>query len=219
MTSAVYSAASGLSPSVRKTLTNTFFTVAAMMGLSALAAFFMRGVVLGGWPLLALALTSFGVMFLVRANRNNGMGLVWLAVFSGLWGVLLGSALTGYLALPNGTAIVAQAAGITAAAVLACAGYAMVSKRSFARIGAFLFAGLITVLVASLIGLFVQSPIFHLVVSSVAALLFVGFLLYDISSVVTGEETNYISAALSIYLDVLNLFMHLLRIFGILGED
>lgn len=219
MTSALRTHAPALSVAVHKTLVNTFFTITAMMGITACSAFLTKGLHIGTLGLIVTAVLSLVTIFLVNANRKSAMGLFWMAFFSALSGVTLGAALKVYLGLPNGVALVGQAAGVTAAAVASCAGYALVSRRSFARYGAFLFAGLVTVLVASVIGIFVQSPVFHLVLSSVAALLFVGYLLYDISAVVNGEETNYVSASLSIYLDIFNLFLHLLRIFGILGDD
>jgi modulator of FtsH protease len=59
----------------------------------------------------------------------------------------------------------------------------------------------------------------NIVISAVACLLFTAYMLYDLSEVVTGNETNYISASLSVYLDMLNLFLHLLRLLEIFGSS
>lgn len=71
--------------------------------------------------------------------------------------------------------------------------------------GGFLFAGLIVVLLASVAALFV--PALQAGVSAVAALLFSGFILFDTSRLLRGEEDNYVMAACSMYLNVLNLFV------------
>ena len=80
-----------------------------------------------------------------------------------------------------------------------------------------MFVGLVILLLASLANVFFQLPVISLAVSGVALLVFSGYILYDISRVVTGGETNYISATLAVYLDIYNLFVHLLNLLMILA--
>ena len=87
----------------------------------------------------------------------------------------------------------------------------------FSRMGGFLFAGLIVVILASIAAMFV--PAMQAGVSAVAALLFSGFILYDTSRLVRGEETNYVMAAVSMYLNVLNLFLSVLQLLGFSSND
>lgn len=206
-----------LSPSIRSTLANTFYTVSAMMGVTALAGLASLGLHPGFGASLALFAASIAVLFLVRSNQNNGFGLALLAVFAAIQGLALGPVLAHYLRMTGGPAMVASAAALTAVATFACAVYAS-KTQTFSNLGAYLFGGLLVLLVAMLIGIFVPIPAFHLVISAFGALLFIGFLLYDIGKVKSGEETNYISASISIYLDVLNLFQLLLRILGIVNS-
>jgi len=208
----------GLSPSIRSTLTNTFYTVSAMMGVTALTGVASLGLHLGFGASLALVAASIAVLFLVRSNQNNGMGLALLAVFAAIQGLALGPVLSHYLRMTGGPAVVASAAALTAVATFACAVYAS-RTQTFSNLGAYLFGGLLVLLVAMLIGIFVPIPAFHLAISAFGALLFIGFLLYDIGKVKSGVETNYISASISIYLDVLNLFEMLLRILGIVNSS
>jgi FtsH-binding integral membrane protein len=78
--------------------------------------------------------------------------------------------------------------------------------------GKFLFVGLILLVVASLANLFLQVPALSLTISTIAVLLFSAFILFDVSRIVNGGETNYITATLSIFLDLWNLFISLLNI-------
>lgn len=208
-----------LSGSIRKTLFNTFATVGSMLAMTAVASYFAVGVQLSFWMSLLIFAVGIGLIFAIQAFRNSGVGLVLLAAFSVLMGITLAPMITLHLAMPNGAMLVANAAGLTAVATFACALYAISSKRDFSRIGAFLFAGTIVLLVAMLVSMFVQVPALHLTVSAVGVLLFTGWLLHDMSKIVTGKETNYISASIGVYLDILNMFTHLLRLLGLLPKS
>lgn len=78
--------------------------------------------------------------------------------------------------------------------------------------GKFLFIGLLLLIVASIANMFLHIPVMQLTISAVAVLIFSGFILFDVSRVVTGGETNYIMATLAIYLDIYNLFVNLLSL-------
>jgi FtsH-binding integral membrane protein len=89
---------------------------------------------------------------------------------------------------------------------------ATVTKRDFSFMGKFLFIGLVLVIVASLANLFFQVPAFSLTISAIAVLLFSAYLLFDVSRIVNGGETNYVMATLSIFLSLYNLFSSLLHL-------
>lgn len=208
-----------LSDAVRNTLFNTFATVGGMLALTAVASYFAVGIQISFMMMLLIFAVSIGLIFAIQAFRNSGVGLVLLAAFSALMGVTLAPMITQHLAMPNGAMLVANAAGLTAVATFACALYAISSKRDFSRIGAFLFAGTIVLLVAMIVGMFVQVPALHLTLSAIGVLLFTGWLLHDVSKIVTGQETNYISASIGVYLDIVNMFSHLLRLLGLLPKS
>lgn len=209
-----------LSPAIQKTLLQTFVTVGALLGATAVASFLTMGLKLGIVPLLSLFVVSLVVLYGVHKNQNSGIGLALLGVFALIQGVTLGPMLSHYLAMPSGLTLILSAAGLTATATFACAAYAIVSRKDFSKMGSFLFAALIVVLVASVVGMFLQIAAFTLVVSGACAILFTLWLLYDVGQIVNGTQTNYISASTSIFLDIINLFTSLLRILGILpGGD
>jgi modulator of FtsH protease len=204
----------GLSDSVRKTLTNTFATVGAMVGITALVGYLSMGSRIGGGASLGLFAASMVILFVLRKFQDSAFGLVLLAVFSAISGVTLGPMLTHYAGLANGPQMVAIAAALTAVATWGCAAYIVSTKKEFSRFGTFIFVALLVLLAAVILSMFVQSTIFHVAVCAAGALLFLFIMLFDIGNVVSGREQNYISASIGIYLNVLNLFQFILSLLG-----
>ena len=95
--------------------------------------------------------------------------------------------------------------------------YVVFSKKDFSFMSGFLMVGLITVIIGSLLNMFLfQSPMMHFMMSGVGVILFSGFILYDTSNIMRYYATDeYISATLALYLDILNLFTALLSILGL----
>lgn len=209
----------GSTAAINKTLKQTFFLVSGALGVTAVTSYLSLGIHLSLMSAIVLMLVGFGLIFVTIKQRNSGWGILGLLAFAVIEGLSISPLVNKVLGMQNGSAIVGNAALLTAFATAACSGYAMVSKKDFSRLGGFLFAGLIIMLVASIIGIFFHSPVFHLVISAVSALVFTGYILYDVSNVVTGKEDNYVMAALSIFLDIMGLFMNLLRLLSILNSD
>ena len=145
------------------------------------------------------------------------MGVVLLLGFTFFMGLMLAGILRVALGFSNGGSLIATAAGGTGAIFFTLAGIATVTKKDFSFLGKFLFIGLVVVILASLANIFFQIPALSLTVSAVAVLIFSGYILYDISQIVSGGETNYISATLRVYLDVYNIFVNLLNLLMILS--
>jgi FtsH-binding integral membrane protein len=85
--------------------------------------------------------------------------------------------------------------------------------------GKFLFIGLILLIVASLANLFFQIPALSLTISAIAVLIFSAYILFDVSRIVTGGETNYVMATLSLYMNIYNLFISLLQLLMAFGGE
>jgi modulator of FtsH protease len=90
-----------------------------------------------------------------------------------------------------------------------------VIKRDLSSMGKFLFVGVIMLLVAGIANIWLQSSALMITLSVLAIGIFSAFIIYDLKRVRDGEETNYISATLAIYLDLYNIFQSLLAILGI----
>jgi modulator of FtsH protease len=166
-------------------------------------------------PIMA-PLVLFGVMigslFVVTALRNSAWGVAALFGFTFIAGLALTPILTYAAGFRNGGQLVALAGGMTAAIFFALAGIATVTKKDFSFMGKFLFVGLILLVVASLANLFFQVPAVSLTISAIAVLLFSAYILFDVSRIVNGGETNYIMATMGLYLNIYNLFTSLLHL-------
>ena len=166
-------------------------------------------------PIMA-PLLMFGVMigalFGVTALRNSAWGVPALFGFTFIAGAMLAPILTVAAGFRNGGQLVALAGGMTAVIFFAMATIATVTKRDFSFLGKFLFVGLILLVVASLANLFFQVPAVSLTISAIAVLLFSMYLLHDVSRIVQGGETNYITATVTLYVMIYNMFLSLLRL-------
>jgi modulator of FtsH protease len=112
-----------------------------------------------------------------------------------------------------------MAAGGTALIFFGMSTLAATIKRDLSGMGKFLFVGMIMVLVAAFANIFLQIPALSIVLMVVAIGIFSAFLMYDINRIITGGETNYISATLAIYLSIYNIFSNLLALLGIANSD
>ena len=157
-----------------------------------------------------------GLMF---AKRKAGLNLILLFAFTFVSGLTLTPILGRTFAMPGGAAIVAQAFTLTTVAFGGLSVFAMNTKRDFTAWGKMLFITLIVLLVAMLLNLFFQSPIFQVALSCVAAVLFSAYILYDTQNIIRGNYETPIEGAVDLYLDFLNLFVSLLRILGFFNSD
>jgi len=162
----------------------------------------------------------YGLFAAIAANRNSSIGVVLLLGVTFLLGMLLGPILQHALHLSNGAQIVGLAAGGTGIILMTLAGVATTTKKDFSFMGKFLMVGIVLMIVASLANIFLQIPAMALAMSAIGVILFSGFILYDVSRIVNGGETNYVMATLSLYLSIYNLFTSLLQLLmGLMGSD
>lgn len=211
--------------STNKVLRNTYMllgltmiptVIGALFGMSLNFGFMAEHPIMYSLGMLAVMM---GMFYAISANRNSSLGVVLLLALTGAMGVMLGPILQVALGFSNGGEMVALAAGGTGAIFLTLAGIATTTKRDFSFMGKFLMVGIVLLILASLANMFFQIPAMALTLSAVAVLLFSAFILYDVSRVVTGGETNYVMATLAIYLDIYNLFVNLLQLLmAFMGE-
>jgi modulator of FtsH protease len=202
-----------------KVLRNTYWLLAlsmiptvagAYVGMAInFATFFRTSPIMA--PLLLFA-AMIGSLFVVAALRNSGWGVVAVFGFTFIAGLSLTPTLYYAAGLRNGGQLVALAAGMTAAVFFVMATIATVSKRDFSFLGKFLFVGLVLLVIASLANLFFQVPAMAITISAIAVFIFSLYMLYHVSEIVRGGETNYIMATTALFLDILNLFVSLLNL-------
>lgn len=208
-----------------RVLRNTYQLLALSMVPTVLGA--LAGIEIGfsffaGRPVISFMLflgIAWGFMWGIEKNRNSGLGVALLLGFTFFMGLMLSRILQFALGFSNGGSMIAMAAGGTGAIFFGLAAVATVSKRDFSSMGKFLFAGVILILLASLANIFFQIPALSLTIAVAAIGIFSAYILFDISRIVRGGETSYVSATLAVYLDIYNVFVSLLQlIMALTGE-
>ena len=193
--------------------------LAMSMGTAAVGAY------LGSGPLLLLVAPNMMLFFILQfaliifasfASRRPGLNMVALFSFTTVSGLTLGP-----LLYQVGPSIAAEAFALTAITFAGLSLYVVYSRKDFSFMSGFLMTGLIVVIVGGLLNMFfIQSGMMHFVMSGASVLLFSGFILYDTSNILRYYGTDeYVSATLALYLDILNLFVALLSILGIMRDD
>jgi modulator of FtsH protease len=168
---------------------------------------------------IAVLAFFYGGIWLIEKNRDSSMGVVYLLGFTFFMGLLLGPLLAKVGGLRNGSQLVMLAAGGTAAVFFGMSALASSTKRDFSKLSGFLTVGAIVIMLAVVANLFFQSPLLHIVLLAGFVVLSSVMILWQINEVVRGGETNYISATLSLYISIYNLFSSLLQLLGIVGGD
>ncbi|MCL2525332.1 MAG: Bax inhibitor-1/YccA family protein [Betaproteobacteria bacterium] len=204
--------------SQNRVLRNTYMLLALSMVptvIGALVGIQMQFSFMAGSPFIAFMLflgIAWGFMYAIERNKNSGLGVALLLGFTFFMGLMLSRILQVALGFSNGASMITLAAGGTGAVFFTMATVASVSKRDFSNMGKFLFVGMIVVLLAIVANIFLQIPALSLAISAVAVLVFSAYILYDLSRIVQGGETNYVSATLAVYLDIYNVFISLLHL-------
>jgi modulator of FtsH protease len=163
---------------------------------------------------------AFGFFFAIEKTKDSGLGVLFLLGFTFFMGLMLSGMIGAVLHnFTNGAALIMVAFGGTASILAVMATIATVSKRDFSGLGRWLFAGLMVVIVASVLNIFLHLPALYLVISVAAMAIFSAYILFDVQQIVNGGETNYITATLKIYLDVYNIFVNLLSLLSIFAGD
>ncbi len=216
----------GITPAASVTTTErlvfikkVYSLLAMSMGTAAIGAY------LGSGPLLLLVGPNMMLFFILQialiffasfAARKPGLNMVALFSFTTVSGLTLGP-----LLYQVGPSIAAEAFALTAITFAGLSMYVVYSKKDFSFMSGFLMTGLIVLVVGGLLNMFfIQSGMMHFVMSGASVLLFSGFILYDTSNILRYYGTDeHVSATLALYLDVLNLFIALLSILGIMGRD
>ncbi len=208
-----------------RVLRNTYMLLGLSMVPTVLGA--LAGVQMGfsffaGSPMISFILflgIAWGFMWGIEKNKDSGLGVALLLGFTFFMGLMLSRILQVALGFSNGGSMIAMAAGGTATIFMVLSSVAAVSKRDFTGMGKFLFVGMIVVLLAAVANIFFQIPALHLTISVAVLGIFSAYILYDISRIVQGGETNYVSATLAVYLDIYNVFVSLLQlIMALTGE-
>lgn len=207
-----------LSASQNRVLRNTYLLLAisliptmagAMFGVNLNFSFMKSSPIVSTIAMLAVI---YGLMFAVERNRNSSLGVGLLLAFTFVMGVLLGPILQLALGMANGGQLIAVAAGGTAAVFFVMAAIATTVKKQLNFLGNFLSIGAVVLMVSVVANLFLQIPALHLTLCAAFVLFSSMLILFQVSEIVHGGETNYVSATLTLFVAVYNLFTSLLQL-------
>lgn len=217
--SAQYSEVSAIQ--ANKVLRNTYLLLSMTLFFSAIVAYVavqMNVGVLSPWLFLGVML---GMSFAINALRNSPFGILMVFAFTGFIGLYVGPIVNAVSAsFSNGTEMVTLALGGTGVIFLAMSGIALTTKRDFSGLSKFLFVGILVAFVAMIGNLFLNIPALGLAISAVFMVLSSGIILWQTQQIVRGGETNYITATVTIFVSLYNIFMSLLHILmAFMGED
>jgi modulator of FtsH protease len=207
-----------------RVLRNTYWLLALSMVPTVLGAWV--GVSTGimramspGISMLVFFAGAFGLMFAIEKTKNSAAGVPLLLLFTFFMGLMLSRLIGAVLGFKNGGSLIMLAFGGTGAIFFGMASLSAVIKRDLSSMGKFLFIGAIMLMVAGIANVFIQSSALMITLSVLAIGIFSAFILYDLKRVQDGEETNYISATLGVYLSLYNVFSSLLALLGIAGGE
>ena len=207
----------GSGTSIGALMGKTYALLAATLVVSAIASVYgMHSAFAYQHPFI-LMIGSFALLFAVQytgAHRSPfAVPLVFL--FAGGMGMMRGPAIEMYLRMPGGASIIAEALGTTAAMFVGLSAYALTTRRDFSNIGGFLITGLVLAIVVSLLNMFLlHIPALQLAIAGVLVLVFSGLILFDTQRMIRGGIQEPVLLVVGLYLDIINLFMALLEIFG-----
>ena len=207
-----------------KVLRNTYWLLAltlipTVMGAWVGVATGIGRVFSGGLGLVLFLVGTFGFIYAIEKTKHSAKGIAVLLGFTFFMGLMLSRLIGMVLGFSNGTSLVMTAFGGTAGVFLLMASLATFIKRDLSGMGKWLFVGALALMVGSIINIFVGSSIGMMVISVMAIGIFSAYMLYDIKQIIDGGETNYISATLALYMDLINVFQSLLALLGIMGGE
>jgi modulator of FtsH protease len=199
----------------QRVLKNTYLLLSASLLFSAITA---GASMTYGWPypgVLVTLVMFYGLLFAIERFRNSLVGVGLVFALTGFMGLTLGPILSLYIrVLPHGSQIVMTSLGITGATFLSLSAYAVLSKKRFEFLASFLFVGSMIAFLLGLVAIFFRMEALSLAVSGMFALVSSGMILWQTGEIVNGGERNYITATVSLYVSIYNLFLSLLRILG-----
>ena len=206
-----------------RVLRNTYWLLALSMVPTVLGAWI--GVSTGlmsamgvGMSTIVFFVGAFGLMFAIEKYKDQAAGVPLLLAFTFFMGLMLSRLIGAVLGLANGAGLIMTAFAGTGLIFLGMASLSSIIKRDLTSMGKFLFVGMIMLIVAAIANIFLQSSALMITISVIAIGIFSAFILHDLKRVKDGEETNYITATLGVYVSLYNVFTSLLSILGLAGS-
>ena len=178
-----------------------------------LVQFFFTGIL--KWIVIFAPLAAiFGVSYVLGTNPSKGVAQLCLHGFAALMGLSFAMI---FAVFTMGSIVSAFMSAAILFAVMS--GYGYFTKRSLDSVGKFMFVGLIAIIIASIVNIFIGRCVMQMVISALAIIIFLGLTAYDTQKIremvsVDTSPAIEVSGALTLYMDFINLFLNLLQLFG-----
>lgn len=201
-----------------KVIRNTYMLLSMTLIFSGLLAFV--SIAMQASHGIAFGATIVGILllwFVLPRTQNSAAGIPVIFGITGLLGFGLGPMLSYYLSV--NPSIVMVAMGGTGVIFLGLSGYALTTRKDFSFLGGFVFVGLLVAIAAMIANIFLAIPALALAISAAVIMIMSGYILMQTSMMISGGETNYISATAGLFIAILNIFTSLLHILGAFGGD
>ncbi len=207
-----------------RVLRNTYWLLALSLVPTVLGAWLgvatgITQALSGGLGLMVFLGGAFGFIYAIEKTKNSAAGVPVLLGFTFFMGLMLSRMIAMVLGFKNGPELIMTAFGGTAGVFFVMASLSSVIKRDLSGMGKWLFVGAMAVMIGGIINVFVGSTAGMMAISVAVIGIFSAYMLYDLKQIVDGGETNYISATLALYLDIINVFQALLALLGIFGGE
>ena len=202
---------------VGKVLRNTYLLLGATIAFSALMALVSMALnvpYMGLWMLLPY----IGLLFMIERTKNSSSGIAWVFALTGFMGVTIGPILSAVLAL-RGPEPILMALGSTALTFFAASAYVLKTRKNLSSWISFLSVGILVAFISQLVNyFFLQMPALTSAMSCIFAIVSTGFIMWQTSQIIHGGERNYISATVTLFVMLYNLFSVFLTFFG-MGDE
>ncbi|MFH7587383.1 Bax inhibitor-1/YccA family protein [Oceanimonas smirnovii] len=197
-----------------KVLRNTYMLLGMTLVVASLSAGISAMMNLPHPGLIITLVGFYGLMFLTERNRNSGLGLLFIFAFTAFTGYTIGPILNMYLSTAKGAETVMLALGGTALTFLSLSAYVLTTKKDMSFLGGMMMAGFVVILVGFVANIFLALPALSLALSALFILFSSGAILMQTSAIIHGGEQNYISATVTLYVSIFNIFLSLLQLLG-----
>jgi modulator of FtsH protease len=221
----VYTQSGTLDTVQHRVLRNTYWllglsliptAIGALVGINMSFAFMAASPILSSLLFLG---AIYGLFYAIEANRYSTTGVYLLLALTFILGVMLGPLLQFTLAFRNGAQLITLAAGGTAGVFFSLAAIASSTKRDFSGMANFLMVGAVVLMIAVIANIFLHLPMMQLVLCGAFMIFSSLMILFNVNQIVRGGETNYITATLSLYMNIYNIFVSLLQLLGVFGGE
>ncbi|RJG48741.1 Bax inhibitor-1/YccA family protein [Motilimonas pumila] len=206
------------STEVNKVLRNTYFLLGLTLAFSSIVTAFAVMTQAPAVHWIVFLVGAYGLMFLTEKNRNSSLGLVFVFLFTGFMGYTLAPMISVYLAAGAGETVL-TALGGTALAFFATSAFALTTKKDLSFLNGMIMTGFVVLIVAVIANIFLQMPAMSMMISCLFILFSSAVIMLTTQNIIRGGETNYISATVTLYVSIYNIFVSLLSLLGIGGGD